>query len=387
MHLHADNEQDRKANLWACVAAFVHTVSFDYQSVLHFIKWANAYQLLTFRSSNWAALPQPGGIEYLEILEFRCRSLERARVVPDTDWDWPSEWGHVSWNCPVKHSAPKAFNEPWWATPRLEDAIAETAEAIALHKRQMGHGASITLSATERLLVSEMLGLFVGSPRFAELPCLPPIRLSLDQPPALRSHNEGRDVLDTDRLLGEYQPGRHCEIVIYERGLRYCSQRLDLPTLALRELCIVHELAHWLSDQVPLSRSTSINNHERWSDLRFETANGSTTCHPSRLEETEKDVHEAWAQLLTFYSLLMAYDDRLRNSIAHPSLKDYIKRDGRGCLYAFLELNEHQSAAYRVWRDIVAVGRTPQEVVRTLPELRVAAPGATMALWLNLLQT
>jgi len=191
---------------------------------------------------------------------------------------------------------------------------------------------------------------------------------------------------DTDELLGQYYPGQGCEVVIYERGLRYCSETLNLPKLALRELVIVHELAHWLSDQIPLQHYAPISNHGRWSDLRYETADGSTACHPSRLEQTEKEVHEGWAQAMTFYSLLLAYEDRLRNSTAHPSLKDYVRRDGRGSLYAFLELNDRQSATYRVWQDIVALGRTPREVACTLPALRVAEPGATMALWRKLLQ-
>lgn len=29
--LHANNEQDRKANLWACIAAYAHTMSYNYQ--------------------------------------------------------------------------------------------------------------------------------------------------------------------------------------------------------------------------------------------------------------------------------------------------------------------------------------------------------------------
>ncbi len=387
IHLHADSEHDRKANLWACIAASAHTVSYDYRRVLHFIEWANAYQFLTFRSTDWVPLPTPDAIEYLEILEFRCRSLEEARRVSGKEWDWPTQWGHVHWNCPVSYSAQRAFNDPGRTSPPLEHVIAETLEAIVVQKREMGHRARIVLSTTERLLASEMVNLFVGSPDFPEIPSLPPIYGSLDTPPQLASNNTDNGGFDVDGLLGEYSPGRNCEIVLYERGLRHCAKRLNLPTLALRELTLVHELAHWIADQLPLRRSRSIGNHERWSDLRLETAGGSTTFRPSRLEQTEKDVHEGWAQLLTFYSLLMAYDDRVRNSIAHPSLEGYMKHDGRGCLFTFLELNDHQSGPYRVWQDIVRFRKNPREVVGTLPALRLAEPGATMQQWRDLLKT
>jgi hypothetical protein len=399
MHLHAENADDSRGNLWAYIAANAHTVSYDYQRVLHFIEWANAYQLFSYPSGNkWVPLPVPlpDAIEYLEILEFRCRSLQEARHDPDKRWEWPARWGGGKWNCPVINSSRKVLDDPWRSPPRLEQAIEETAEAIVLHKRQMGHGAPVTLSATERLLVSEMLNLFVGSPRFTVIPRLPPIRLSLDEPPALRFMNEDQGLLDTDRLLGEYDPGGHGEVVIYERGLRHCSQSLDLPVLALRELCLAHELAHWISDQIPLSRPTIISHQERWYGLRLvDGADGKTSCLPSRLEKTEKNVHEGWAQLLTYYTLTMAYNSHghYKTYLDHPRGKGDVsdpyyknnKDEWPGYLYAFLELNGHQSSPYRVWKEILDLGKTPREVIETLPELRVADPGATMALWRSLL--
>ena len=150
-------------------------------------------------------------------------------------------------------------------------------------------------------------------------------------------------------------------------------------------MTLIHELAHWISDQLPITRSRSISNHERWSDRRGHTSGGCTTVYNSRFEATDNEVHEGWAQLITFYSLLMVYNDRLRNSVARPSLLSYVKSDGRGCLYAFLELNKHQSSKYQVWRDILSLDKTPQQVIGTLTELRNASPGATMSGWKSML--
>lgn len=373
-----DNESERKANLWSYIAAHAHTVAYDYERILHFIEFSNAYQCMHSHSDKWIDLPSPDPIEYLEILEFTAESLKLAVKDNETRWEWPKKWGHVDWNCNISSSFPRAYNEPWWdITKNGSSAVAQAEEAIVLHKKKFGHRQPLLLSASEKLLISEMLNLFV--PLFEEIPVLPPVLSCLDRPPmSVRNENE---TLDTDGLLGEYIPGRHCEILIYQRGIKDCSARLSLPKLALRELVIIHELAHWVADQIPLSRGRSINNHERWSDLSYQTADGSTTCDPSGFEVTEKEVHEGWAQTVTFYTLLMGYNDRCRNSIAPLSLSSYAERDGKGCLYAFTELNEHQSKAYHVWNDILAFNKTPQQVIGTLKDLRLASPGATMSQW------
>ncbi len=381
MILHADDEMGRRANLLAYICAEAHTVRFDYRRVLHFVEFTNAYQCLHFHSDRWTDIPPPDPVEFLEILEFSAESLRSAASDRD-EWKWPSEWGRVHWNCPISNSRR--------GTATAEKAIARIDAAIVLHKNNCGHLQPLIPSPTETLLISELLNLFVPLDFVGDIPPLPPIVLSLDKPPQLDRvviNNDSLERWDTDGLLGEYRPGRSCEIVIYERGLRECSRQLGLAKLALKELTLIHELAHWLADQMPMRRSGSLNNHERWSDLQYKTANGRTEHLSSGFEATEKQVHEGWAQVLTFYTLLMAYDDRLRNSIAHPSLLSYAKRDGRGCLYAFLELNEHQSPTYRVWKDVLSLEKAPQQVVSTLNQLRSASPGATMSQWCSLLAT
>lgn len=384
--LHATDEGERKANLWAYIAAHSHTIDYSYDKVLHFIEFINAYQLMHFHSDKWINLPSPDPIEYLEIMEFTYQSLQDAFNGAKGEWNWPGEWGHVTWNSQIMSSVPKKWNEPGGGGGDIGRALRQVEQAILLHKKNYGHRQQLQLSATEKLLISELLNLFI--PTFEEVPHLPPFYLSLDKPMESQSRNADNVTLwDTDDRLGQYLPGKNCEIVIFERGLRDCAQSLNLAKLALRELTIVHEVAHWVSDQIPMTRSRSISNHERWSDLRYQTSAGTTKCEPSGFEESDKEVHEGWAQLVSFYTLLMAYDDRLRNSVAAPSLLSYAKRDGRGCLYAFMELNEHQSRPYQVWMDILAQNKTPQQVVGTLKQLRNATPGATLTDWQSILAT
>jgi len=76
--LHGDDEIERKANLWAYIATHAHTVGYDYERVVHFIEFINAYQLMHFHSDKWTNLPSPDPIEYLEILEFTSDSLKLA---------------------------------------------------------------------------------------------------------------------------------------------------------------------------------------------------------------------------------------------------------------------------------------------------------------------
>lgn len=382
--LHGADKSKKKANLWAYIAAHAHTIDYDYKKVLHFIEFVNAYQLMHFHSDKWMNLPSPDPIEYLEIMEFTAHSLQEAGNGTKGEWNWPADWGHVTWNSQVMSSVPKRWNEPRGGGGDVVGALRQVEEAMLLHKKNYGHRELLQLSATEKLLISELLNLFI--PTFEEVPPLPPIYLSLDKPRECKSRNADNITLwDTDDLLGVYLPGKSCEIVIFERGLRDCSRSLNLPKLSLRELTIVHEVAHWAADQMPLNRSRSISNHQRWSDLRYHTSAGTTKCDPSGFEETEKEVHEGWAQLICFYTLLMTYDDRLRNSVSPPSLSSYAKRHGRGCLFAFMELNEHQSRPYQVWKDILAHNKTPQQVIGTLKQLRNATPGATMSQWKSII--
>jgi len=381
--LHGTDESERKANLWAYIAAHAHTIGYDYDKILHFIEFINAYQLLHFHSDKWINLPSPDPIEFLEIIEFTAHSLQEAANGAKGEWNWPSDWGHVTWNSQIMSSIPKRWNEPGWGGGDVIEALRQVEEAMLLHKKNHGHRQPLQLSATEKLLISELLNLFI--PTFEEVPPLPPIYLSLDKPRESKSSNADNITLwDTDDILGVYLPGKSCEIVIFERGLRDCSRSLNLAKLALRELTIVYEVAHWVADQIPLNRSRSINNHKRWSDLRYQTSTG---FEPSGFEESDKDIHEGWAQLLSFYTLLMTYGDRLRNSVSASSLLSYAKRDGRGCLYAFMELNEHQSRPYQVWKDILAQNKTPQQVIGTLKQLRNLTPGATLSDWQSILAT
>lgn len=149
------------------------------------------------------------------------------------------------------------------------------------------------LTASERLLVSELLNMFVAIDWVTELPPLPPVSLSFDNPPD--SGKQREQAWDLDRLLGEYHPGLDCKVTIYERGLVNCARALSLPKLALREITLLHELAHWISDQLPMKRATSIGSYVRWSDEQCHTSDGAWTSSLSGFATTSTEVHEGWS--------------------------------------------------------------------------------------------
>src|SRR5437667_194724 len=114
-------------------------------------------------------------------------------------------------------------------------AIDRVERAILLLKTRSGHDQPLLLTATERLLASELINMFVAIDWVAELPPFPPIVVSLEIPPALESPPTDRvQSWDVERLLGEYRPGRDCRVTIYERSLAACVGALALPKLAHR---------------------------------------------------------------------------------------------------------------------------------------------------------
>ena len=131
---------------------------------------------------------------------------------------------------------------------------------------------------------------------------LPPILLSSETPPVFVAHpeleededaplddmnekgiprNRGRrqpETISIEELLGVYQPQQE-QIIIYERGIRWRRHRLDEKWLFA--VVLIHEIAHWIMHMLPKP--------------------GAPTWKTDLYVLGEQDVHEGWAQLMTYW--------------------------------------------------------------------------------------
>lgn len=154
-----------------------------------------------------------------------------------------------------------------------------------------------------------------------------------------RNPERGRpEYLDVEELLGVYRPPS--SIVLYERGIAWHATNLGVDPADLRAVVFLHEVGHWISHKLPHPQAIE------WpSDAFF----------PSSPE-----VHEGWAQLLTFRVL---------------------EQVGGELLATFDKLNLRQSPLYRIYRKLEH--RDPTSVARAIVRLRELARPVGFEDWLQ----
>ncbi len=126
--------------------------------------------------------------------------------------------------------------------------------------------------------------------------------------PRQREHRAPEEI-GIEQLLGVYQP-RQPQILIYSRGIAWCAERKHLDEDWLFAVVLVHEISHWLTHQLPRPGCPA------WQTEMYVLG--------------ETDVHEGWAQLMTWWVA-----DELGGPFKHT----------------FEALNRHQSAPYRVFEQ------------------------------------
>jgi hypothetical protein len=134
--------------------------------------------------------------------------------------------------------------------------------------------------------------------------------------------------LNSEEVLGCYVPSP--QIRLYARGLRWFARRNGLDEESLRAVVLTHEVAHWVSHLLPKP--------------------GLPEWPLELYRQTEEEVHEGWAQLLTWW----------------------VVEDVGGRLKAVFEkLNGFQPPAYRVFERFkdkpVGAVMTSLERLRQLP--------------------
>ena len=188
---------------------------------------------------------------------------------------------------------------------------------------------------------------------------LPPILLSSETPPIFVKYPEleedednERNEWDQDRiprnrertppetfsieeLLGVYQPDQE-QIIIYERGIRWRRHRLDEEWLFA--VVLVHEIAHWITHLLPKS--------------------GVPTWATDLYVQGEADVHEGWAQLMTYW---------------------IAEQVGGEFKQTFEKLNSNQPPPYRVFEQFK--DEPIDKVMASLEKLRLLSWPARLQDW------
>ena len=185
---------------------------------------------------------------------------------------------------------------------------------------------------------------------------LPTITQSYEIPPLFVSHpelesphfNDQQERRDPERrppeyynveeLLGCYQPD-HETIVLYERGINWLGLK-GYDSDELRSVVLIHELAHWMMHKLP----------------KPNVADWPTALYKS----SETDLHEAWAQLLTYW---MAEE-------VGGAFKD-----------TFEQLNRNQSQSYHLYKQFPIATYSTSKIWASLEMLRALTAPATLSDW------
>ncbi len=171
---------------------------------------------------------------------------------------------------------------------------------------------------------------------------LPKIYLSFENPPIFISEprlEEGYmlDFLPIEELLGCYIPSLKI-VILYDIGLEWYSTKRNVNKDLLRAVVLIHEIAHWISHLLPK------RGIKEW-PLKF-------------YEDTDINVHEGWAQLLTYWVV------------------DEVDRDIEN---TFKKLNTNQPAPYKIYEHFTKYWI--EEIMDSLAHLRTLGKPAELQDW------
>jgi len=146
------------------------------------------------------------------------------------------------------------------------------------------------------------------------------------EPRIPRNRERGRpETISIEEVLGCYIPNP--EIILYQRGLRWCARRNNFDEELLRGVVLIHEIGHWVTHLLPKTEAPF------WSTELY------------RLTSTE--VKEGWAQLITWWIV-----DEIGGEIKE----------------VFEKLNMLQSHPYRVYEQFKSA--SVNSVINSLEMLR-----------------
>ena len=144
--------------------------------------------------------------------------------------------------------------------------------------------------------------------------------------------------ISIEGLLGRYDP-RLQRIIIFERGIKWLG-RESFDETWLFAVVLIHEIGHWITHQLPKP--------------------GVPTWPTDLYVLGEPDVHEGWAQLITWW------------------IADHDQVDGK-FKDTFEKLNKMQPPPYRVFEQFK--WKSPNKVMASLEKLRLLQCSARLEDW------
>ena len=347
-----------KGRILSLAAAYAQDIAYSYEYLQRYVVRLNA------RGSGYienlaGQVDLPSRLDFLEALEFREREIDRCIIDTSARWEWPAGWGaewgsNVATSLAADDSSREATGKILIYGIRPDKLIVhrdQTKRAIAVQKALLGHHQPVLLNWYTRELLSRLIDVFVRTDQFADFPRMIEIVWSYDLVTPLRqpAGNDNCRSYEIDGILGDYYHpggGREPLVCVRKRAVDICAAELDLDTSHLINVIIVHELAHWLVHS--------------WSHRGLGEKDEMTAWYQS----TGGDVHEAWAQLLTY--LVCSGDE--------------------GITRTFEKLLSHQPSVYRFWKKVYdACGADVARLMKSLRGMRQGKTAVSLNDWLKMI--
>ena len=228
----------------------------------------------------------------------------------------------------------------------IDGMIAQRENACQVSQRLVSQRIPYTPTRDERELIARLMEKPIKSGYIPT--ALPPIYISSETPPIFiaypeleeeedykdeseecriprNSNRKKTKIITIEELLGVYQP-QHQQIIIYERGIKWRRNRFEEKWLF--SVVLIHEISHWITHLLPKP--------------------GTPTWSTDMYILGETDVHEGWAQLMTWW------------------IADEV---GGKFKSTFEELNQNQSPPYRVFEGFK--NEPIDKVMESLEKLRL----------------
>ncbi|MEQ8192683.1 MAG: hypothetical protein ABRQ39_32255, partial [Candidatus Eremiobacterota bacterium] len=157
-------------------------------------------------------------------------------------------------------------------------------------------------------------------------------------------------------LLGVYIPSDK-QIILYDRGIDWFAAEEKLDNNLLRAVVLVHEIGHWVTHVLPKFQQFNST------ILRlFAQQHGNPGWPLADYTKTDEEVHEGWAQLITWW---------------------IVNHVGGELKRTFEKLNQNQSSPYLVFKKYT--GYDVKRVIDSLEKLRNLGRPAKISDWDNVI--
>lgn len=404
------SENELKTHLWSIISAYSHTIDYNYDYLVTYIKFRNKrYE----NESYYRKLSIPTEKEFLEIIEFRESELNRIyNNIDNMSWNWPNKWGKVSWNSDITHyideyddwdnptnqDLKKRLNDSLetirneikrfkiylcyngdYYLKRKKDASIFLKEEIYRFKIYLGHNSEYKLNTNEINYLVKTFNFFTKNNSFNL--SFPKIIISLDMPISLIKMKKKIDIENNEKenikwdingILGQFidsfrnnnywTAGKDTKIIIYKRAIRKCSESLSILEPSLTKIVLIHEFFHFLIYLLYKSKKS----------IKYKTVSS--------------ELHETFAQFFTYftlnYNLESTYYTKSNYTNTHEPEKN-----------PFNILLKHQSTKYNKFKDILTIFDNMKcsnidrldKIVNSIDEL-IEIDNATLSDWINLLK-